>query len=155
MTLVAPAILIFMALATATTAPAQTVYRCGSTYSQTPCDQGVSLEVQDPRSALQKSQADAAIKKEKTIADAMENDRLQQEAAAQRSHRTNATRPDKKPAKELYTPPSVSSKSVEVSSRLEATAKAVTPKKKKTKEPEYFTAQSGPENKKKPPLKSQ
>lgn len=119
-----------------TGAIAQKVYRCGSTYSHIPCPDAVAIDAQDPRSKAQESQANAAIKKEQSTANAMEKARLQQDAQAQKN--TQAIAQSKKssapaPTKEV-------SKSVEVSSRLE-------PAKKHTatsKEPEYFTAKAAP-----------
>ena len=72
-------------------AQSQKVYRCGATYSQTPCAQGVALEVQDPRTPEQKLQADQATVRDVALADTLEKDRLkaqtQAHAAAQQQAR--------------------------------------------------------------------
>ncbi|MEO7940584.1 MAG: hypothetical protein ABIR55_18315, partial [Burkholderiaceae bacterium] len=39
---------------------AQAIYRCGNTYSQTPCAGGSVVAADDSRSAQQKAQTDAA-----------------------------------------------------------------------------------------------
>jgi hypothetical protein len=61
-------------------AAAQTIYRCGDTYSQQPCPGGSQVQAADPRSASQKSQAGAAARSDAKAADAMEKARLKEEA---------------------------------------------------------------------------
>lgn len=61
-------------------AAAQTIYRCGDSYSQQPCPGGKVLEVDDSRSASQKSQTDQAVRRDAKAADAMEKARLNDEA---------------------------------------------------------------------------
>jgi hypothetical protein len=68
-------------------AASQKVFRCGPdgrTYSQTPCKEGSSVEVNanDKRSAEQRKDAEAAVKREAEMAEKMRRDRLDQEAAA-------------------------------------------------------------------------
>jgi hypothetical protein len=58
---------------------AQTVYRCGSTYSQTPCKGAVTLDVNDGRTAAQRHEAQKIIDHDKKAAKALETERLQQE----------------------------------------------------------------------------
>lgn len=55
------------------------VYKCGSTYSQFPCQGGETLKVNDIRSGAQKIQSDRSIASDKKIADNMEKNRLRQE----------------------------------------------------------------------------
>jgi len=65
--------------------PAQTVYRCGpdrNVYSQTPCADGTSINAEDRRTAQQRSEAEAAARKEAGIGTQMERERLAREAAA-------------------------------------------------------------------------
>lgn len=72
--------LLFMAsfvLSTATAA--QTAYKCGDSYSQTPCAGGVAIDASDRRSSEQKLQADLATRRDARSADAMEQARLAQE----------------------------------------------------------------------------
>jgi hypothetical protein len=58
---------------------AQTVYKCGTTYSQTPCPEAVPVKVEDSRDAAQKKQADAVILSNKKTGQLMEKERLAQE----------------------------------------------------------------------------
>ena len=60
-------------------AGAQGVYRCGDSYSQQPCPGGKRVEVDDARSAVQKSQTDRAVQRDAKAADAMERARLKEE----------------------------------------------------------------------------
>jgi hypothetical protein len=79
---------VFVALALLWTgvAAAQTpVYRCGadgSSYSQEPCARGQTIDVADPRSAQQASQARQAASREARQADELERDRLRAERLA-------------------------------------------------------------------------
>ena len=59
---------------------AQPVYRCGGSYSNQPCQGGVVVPTEDPRSAAQRAQTDAATKRDAQSAHAMEKERLKQEA---------------------------------------------------------------------------
>ncbi len=43
-------------------ANAQTTYKCGNSYSQTPCDAGKVIDTQDQRTAAQKEQADQSTR---------------------------------------------------------------------------------------------
>lgn len=56
-------------------------YKCGNTYSQTPCTDGKTVNVDDSRTPLQKTQADADAARTGRIADKLEKERLQREAA--------------------------------------------------------------------------
>ena len=79
-----------MAIALLCTAPAwsapaaaqggQNIYRCGDTYSQQPCAGGRLIAASDSRSADQKSQTDEATKRSSQAADAMEKERIKEEA---------------------------------------------------------------------------
>ena len=59
---------------------AQTVYKCGNTYSQLPCPDATVINA-DQRTRAQKAQADQATARDARAATAMENARLQQEKA--------------------------------------------------------------------------
>lgn len=78
------------------------VYRCGATYSQTPCAQGVALEVQDARTPEQKLQADQSTVRDGVLANTLEKDRLQAQtqahAAAQQQARSAHLAADAKTA---------------------------------------------------------
>lgn len=59
---------------------AQTVYRCGNSYSQQPCAGGSPVETQDARSAGQRAQTTEAAQRDAKAASAMEKQRLKDEA---------------------------------------------------------------------------
>jgi hypothetical protein len=69
-------------LLAAGSAGAQTVWRCGSYYSQKPCAEGVAVQTDDARSAAQASEAGAAARRDARTAAAMEKSRLALEAKA-------------------------------------------------------------------------
>jgi hypothetical protein len=115
---------------------AQKVYRCGSTYSQIPCADGVTVEVQDTRSKVQKSQAQATIKSETSQAQAMEERRMKEEAQALKANPPVLSR-----TREHDLPKSSGAPPIDTDKKSAAN--------KKTKEPEYFTAQVLAEKKKK------
>ena len=62
-------------------AGAQQIYRCGDSYSQTPCPDGVVIDATDGRTKVQKTQADLATERAERTAAALEKARLQQEKA--------------------------------------------------------------------------
>lgn len=66
------------------TAHGQNAYRCGNSYSQTPCPGGAAVDTADSRSSAQKAQSDAVIERDKATANSMEKSRLQQEEALRR-----------------------------------------------------------------------
>ncbi len=100
---------------------AQKVYKCGSSYSQIPCPDGVTVEAEDARTKAQKSAATQNSKSQARQAEALEKERLKDEAQARAADQalakahSNKTPADSKPAT-----------------------------KKKGKEPEYFTAKPVP-----------
>ena len=59
---------------------AQTVYRCGESYSQQPCPGGKPVEADDPRSESQRKQTQQATQRDAKAAAAMEKSRLKEEA---------------------------------------------------------------------------
>ena len=63
-------------------AQAQTVYRCGNSYGQSPCVNGVPVATDDPRSDAQRAAALKAQSRDKAIADEMEQSRRKDEADA-------------------------------------------------------------------------
>lgn len=60
-------------------AQAQNVYRCGESYSTQPCAGGTVVPTDDPRSAAQRAQADAATRRDARSAQVLEKERLRQE----------------------------------------------------------------------------
>lgn len=113
------------ACAVCTGAWGQKVYRCGTSYSQTPCAGAVSVEVDDARSPLQKAQADQAITRDVAAANTLEKARLKEEARIQAQN----------------IPPPHSGKTQTAKAKAKSRAK-----KKKT--PEFFTAKVAAEKKK-------
>lgn len=59
---------------------AQSAYRCGDSYSQSPCPGGTVVDINDKRSQAQKAQTDAATQRDARQAQAMEKARLRKEA---------------------------------------------------------------------------
>lgn len=72
-----------LAAATLSAVHAQdTVYRCGSTYSQAPCPNAKQVEVGDSRSAAQHSEARRVADDERRLAADMRRERLDDEHAS-------------------------------------------------------------------------
>lgn len=61
-------------------ATAQTVYRCGETYSQQPCPGGKPVQADDPRTEAQRAQTRDAAQRDAKVADEMQKARLRDEA---------------------------------------------------------------------------
>ena len=116
------------ALALASGALAQPVYKCGDHYSQLPCPGGALIDTSDPRSAAQKAQTDLATVRDARSADTMEQARLQQEQADLAANTPKAKPPSADRASNNGTPQV----------------------KKKEKAPDSFTVRSVVEKKKKP-----
>lgn len=107
-------------------AQGETVYRCGSLYTQTPCAGAIAVDASDERSAAQKQQADDGAVKLARAAALLEKERLAGEKM--QSQRTTEKTRHGKPA------------------RNTASVDAPRPHAKaKKKEPDYFTASSRPE----------
>ena len=60
-------------------AQVKNVYRCGGSYSNTPCPGGTVVPADDPRSAAQRAQTDAATRRDAKSAQVLEHERLKQE----------------------------------------------------------------------------
>ena len=129
--------IVFIAIGSMSTwASAQNVYRCGNTYSQTPCPSGKSLDVTDSRTADQKKQTDAAAASSAKAGDNMEKTRLAQE---KRDLAANKARP-------VVIAPAEPKVAAEPQPRTHA--------KRKKKTSPYFTAQAPREKKEKKPAKA-
>jgi hypothetical protein len=63
-------------LLAALSANAQTVYRCGSAYSQEPCPQAQRIDVTDSRTDSQRAEARQAAADEQRLGTRMEHERL-------------------------------------------------------------------------------
>ena len=117
------------ACAISTGASAQKVYRCGNTYSQTPCGGGKTLETASPGAqsmAARKQAIDKENKRQVAAAKALEKERLANEAHAQKRHEADLK------AMELE-------KARLAQSASDAAGSAQAPLKNK-KPPEFFTA---------------
>ena len=73
------AICLIAICALSTGATAQITYKCGDSYSQTPCPGAVVIDTADNRTAEQKLQADSATGRDARIAAAMQKTRIEQE----------------------------------------------------------------------------
>ena len=58
---------------------AQKVYRCGTVYSQTPCEGAVTVDVNDSRTQAQQREAEQAAQRDGKSANTLETRRLQEE----------------------------------------------------------------------------
>ncbi len=106
----------------------QTVYKCGTAYSQQPCPDALALDASDTRTPAQKAQTDAATAGAAKMAAQMEKERVARE-------KIQAAKPSKKTSPSLKTAKTGSS----------TTAPKAGARKKK--EPEYFTAAVAAEKK--------
>jgi hypothetical protein len=86
-------------LAASAAASAQTVYRCGSSYSQQPCPGGSEVAATAPRPAADVAQARAVAQADAKRADAMEKARLAQEKQAPTAMVMGPKEPASAPAK--------------------------------------------------------
>ncbi len=68
------------ALGIALPGAAETVYRCGESYSQQPCPGGKAVQADDPRSESQRAQTRDAARRDAKVADEMQKSRLKEEA---------------------------------------------------------------------------
>jgi hypothetical protein len=120
------------------------VYKCGSSYSQIPCDGAMAVKVDDSRSKEQKSQSDAEVVQQRQKANAMEKSRLQEEAQAL-AHNKPAPKPPGKPTPKTKKDDDLQGQPVV----LKAPGASKNTKKRNT-DPEFFTAKETADLKKKP-----
>ena len=74
---------------------AQTVYRCGQSYSHEPCPQGRAIDVQDARTEAQRAEAQAAQQRQGLVADELAERRVRQEASAPTRRRRHQRTPNR------------------------------------------------------------
>ncbi len=67
-------------------AAAETIYRCGDSYSHKPCAGNTTIDVDDSRSVTQRAQTREASQRDAKAADAMEKARLQEEGKPPQVH---------------------------------------------------------------------
>ncbi len=70
------------ACAICTDASAQKVYKCGASYSQTPCPDAVTIHAEDTRSQAQQIDSKKVIARDVAAANAVEKARLKEEKIA-------------------------------------------------------------------------
>lgn len=120
----------------------QPIYRCGNTYSQTPCANAIVVRAEDPRTPNQKAQTDAAALQAARLADQMERERLASEhRPAQASNR---------PAKGKPAQPSATTQAVARPSSPEAGSRAKSRSRSRPPAPEHFIATTRQDVQKKP-----
>lgn len=78
------ALILIAACAIQARAQTPSAYRCGNSYSQTPCPGGTPIDAADSRSSAQKAQSEAVIQRDKSTASSMEKSRLQEEETLRR-----------------------------------------------------------------------
>lgn len=114
--------LVFIATcAISTGAMAQKIYKCGASYSQIPCPDGVTVDASDARTNAQKSEANKSAKNQAKQAQALEKERLTEDARANAADQAQMKAQNK--AKSADGKPGA---------------------KKKSKEPDFFTAKPVP-----------
>ena len=72
------------------------VYRCGSTYSQSPCPQAQFVDVDDARTDAQRGDAQLLAASDKRLGDQMASERLARDAAQTRAAKSAHTKPAKR-----------------------------------------------------------
>ena len=116
--------ILILALYCAATAQAQTIYRCGSSYSQTPCSGGSAVEPGTAPSREQAREHAATVRREQKAAEQLAKSRQREEATQARAERqARKSAPDER-TMEAYDP-----------------ARDVAPD---ARHPKYFTARSAP-----------
>ena len=76
---------------------AQSIYRCGNTYSQLPCPGALPLDLSDVRQPEQKTQTQEAAQTDARLAKTMEQDRLAEEKRLLAANQANPTGTPEKP----------------------------------------------------------
>ena len=127
---------VLVLLACASQGQAQPVYRCGQTYSQTPCPGAVSVDTNDARSKTQKQESQKATQRDKHLAQELEESRKKEDALA-----LAGSTPAEGKDKQSKAAKSKKSKSGKASSDEAIEAKA---KPRNKKNPEFFTAATPP-----------
>jgi hypothetical protein len=123
------------------------VYRCGSSYSQTPCAGGVVVEANDARSQADKAAADKATARDMKQANAMEKTRIREEKAGLEHARSEA--------KERGATRQAADKNAAKDAKKDQhTDPGGKHPKHKDKNPEFFTAKAAEPEKTKPAKKS-
>jgi 1,2-phenylacetyl-CoA epoxidase PaaB subunit len=112
-------------------ATAQQVYRCGSSYSQAACADGVAVHTDDARTEAQRVAASQALASDKALAKEMEASRRKEEAAALAAD------------KEALARAAAAHKNESAKNLASRKAGHTKGRTVKVKEPEFFTATDG------------
>ena len=128
-----------VAVSTCTAGAAQQVYRCGSSYSQTPCAGGVAVQTDDPRTEEQRAAAKQGLSADKALAKDLEATRRKEAAQAMAADKLALAR-----AEAAHKKPEVKKPAPEKAKKKSAGTRTA-----KVKEPEFFTATDGVVKKKK------
>ena len=120
-------------------AAAQQVYRCGNSYSQTPCAGAVAVQTDDPRTDEQRAQAKQGLASDKALAKDLEATRRKDEAMAMAQLKAAQPTKNKKVAALKPAEKKVDHKKADAPRKVTV----------KNKEPEFFTATDGAPAKKK------
>ena len=125
-------------------ASAQQVYRCGNSYSQTPCTGAIAVSTDDPRTDDQRAQAKQGLTSDKALAKDLETTRRKDESMALAQMKAAQGSQNRKVA---------AAKPVEKKgvSKKAGAIRSVTVKKE---DPTFFTATDGATKKKKTAAKS-
>jgi hypothetical protein len=120
-------------------ASAQQVYRCGNSYSQTPCAGAVAINTDDPRTNEQRAEAKQGLTSDKALAKDLEATRRKDESMALAQVKAAQGSLNKKVGATKPVPKKAASKKA-------GNTRTVT---LRDKEPEFFTATDGATTKKK------
>jgi hypothetical protein len=118
-------------------ASAQQVYRCGNSYSQTPCAGAIAVNTDDPRTDTQRAEAKKALASDKALVKDLE--------AAHRAEEAQARAQLKAQAQQSKKVAEIQPAEKKVAAKKPITRKALV----KDKEPDFFTATDGAVTKKK------
>ena len=114
---------------------AQTVYRCGSNYSQTPCANAVEVQTDDPRSDAQRAAAREGLARDKALVKDLEASRRKDAAAALAADRQTL-------AREKLAIARASAARKQQETVVSKKANSANKRKAKAKPPEVFTSTS-------------
>jgi hypothetical protein len=139
------ALVLIAACAISVPASAQKVYKCGSSYSQTPCPGGETLEPADTRTSAQKTDAQRVQKMQSREADNLEKLRLKDEASTRTADAARRKAAEKQAktaqAEELVRAKAKAKAKQEADEPVVLSPPSSKPKShKKLKEPDFFTA---------------
>jgi hypothetical protein len=133
------ALFLIAACALLTGANAQKVYKCGSSYSQIPCQGSETLEPSDGRTPAQKADALRNQKLQSREADRLEKVRLKDDAQTRTADAANRKAAEKQ-AKAAQAEELARAKAKAKEDGADVLSAPGAKKHKKAKEPEFFTA---------------